>query len=322
MDDHSGIFGFGAGTWEDRAPKPGITSALASVGRSALREPVHLTSWLSMPPPAIDRSAFHVPLGELRDALSDRLIEPRYQPIVRLSDGSLTGVEVLARLNHPVRGTILPDHFVPQMETAGLWRPLLNAVMLRGFADVSSPNLAGFDFKVAFNLPLEAVLSPSVREDFDRHCAIAGIAPNRVVIELTESHPVADLAALRIALLAWRAAGYDVSIDDIGPAVQNNRALLTLPFTMVKLDRRVVLDSAHDANAQAFLGATVVTAHANGLQVVAEGVESADDWSRMVAFGVDLAQGFVIAHPLPPGALSTWLRFWNEEGANAAVRMN
>jgi EAL domain-containing protein (putative c-di-GMP-specific phosphodiesterase class I) len=264
---------------------------------------------------ATDRSGAPVPLPELHDALNDQAIEARYQPIVSLQDGTLFGVEVLARLTHPSRGTLPPDTFVPPMEDAGLWDKLLGAITARGFEGLSRPGIAELNLIGAFNLPLQAVLQRQMMDEMEVHRARAGIPATRVLIELTESHPVRDVPALARALAFWREAGYGVSIDDLSPEIENHRALLDLPFTIVKMDKSVIANSRTSETARSYLSRVVEVAHRNGLRIIAEGVQTPEDWVRMRELGIDLTQSYLISRPLPAAALPVWSRLWATSGA-------
>jgi len=107
-----------------------------------------------------------------------------------------------------------------------------------------------------------------------------------------------------------RALGYRVAIDDVGPAVPSLSELLELPFTSLKLDKDLVIRSADEPAILDFLRDTTMRAHAKGMQVVAEGVETVDTWNRMDGIGVDGAQGYLVARPLPAAAVDVWLDAW------------
>jgi EAL domain-containing protein (putative c-di-GMP-specific phosphodiesterase class I) len=247
---------------------------------------------------------------ELRDALAGSMIETRYQPIVRIADRRPTALEALARLNHPERGTLLPDRFVPQIEDAGLAPELTELVSDRAFADMTGPLLAGRGLAITVNFPLDVLLTPSALRRLEAQRLAAGIPADQVVVELTESRPVEDFVALRRPLEYLRNLGYRVAIDDAGPAVPGLARLVELPFTSLKLDKDLVQQSVDDPAATAALRGMIALAHRHGLPVVAEGVETALIWDHMQALGVAEAQGFLVARPLPVAAVPVWLDAW------------
>jgi EAL domain-containing protein (putative c-di-GMP-specific phosphodiesterase class I) len=137
-----------------------------------------------------------------------------------------------------------------------------------------------------------------------------GLTPDQVQIELTESRPVEDFVALGRSLDHLRSLGYRISIDDVGPAVKNLDRLLTLPFTGLKLDKGIVRLIGTAGPGASLAPRVVEQARALGLNVVAEGVEAREMWEQLRALGVQEAQGYFIARPLPVAAVPVWLEAW------------
>jgi EAL domain-containing protein (putative c-di-GMP-specific phosphodiesterase class I) len=247
---------------------------------------------------------------DLRAALAEARIQTLYQPIVRMEDCRPVGLEVLARLDHPERGFLTASLFVPPMECAGLAQPLTEAVIRRAFADWGNGKLEGPDLTLAINLPLDVLLIPDMLAWLDDEAAAAGIAPERIIIELTESQPLARLPELAIATARLRARGYGLAIDDVGPDIRDHSPLLDLPFTVLKLDKNLVQQASQDRATATFLATTLRNAAAASLTVIAEGVEDAETWAHMVACGVHQAQGFLVSHPLSANAIPAWIESW------------
>jgi EAL domain-containing protein (putative c-di-GMP-specific phosphodiesterase class I) len=255
----------------------------------------------------IERS---LPIGELREALAADRVHARYQPIVRIADRMPVSLEVLARIDHPVHGTIGPDRFIPQIEKAGLSRALAETMLARACADWPGDALARRGLSLALNLPLDVLLTPPALTALEERRAASSIPAERIIIELTETQVLHHLDELRGAVTRLRALGYRLAIDDVSPDVRDHTPLLDLPFTSMKLDKGVVLDAPHSDAAAAFLRATMAQARQAGLTVVAEGVETAAVWDRVAAWGVDEAQGFLVARPLPAAAVPPWHEDW------------
>jgi len=258
------------------------------------------------PPPGDEA----VPLQDLREALAAARIHTRYQPVVRLCDRVPVGLEVLARLEHPQRGMLAPDLFVPQIEDAGLGFQLTQAVIRRAFADWSGAALEQLDLWLALNFPLDVLLQPSALTWLDETRKAAGIPVERIGIELTESRPVTSVVDLGRVVAGLRRAGYTLVIDDVGPGVRQAQNLLGLGFSVLKLDKGLVQGSRDDPALAEMLAATVAAAHGAGLLVVAEGVEDEAGWERMLAAGIEQAQGFLIARPMPASAVPGWHQAW------------
>lgn len=249
-------------------------------------------------------------LSEIQAALAAAMIETRYQPVVRLVDRAPVGLEALARLNHPMHGTILPDDFVPQIEDAGLAAQLTELVAASAFADMASPALRSLGLTMSLNFPLDVLLLTTAMARLEAQRETAHIPVEQVLIELTESRPVQDVPALRQALETIRGLGYQIVIDDVGPAVPLLDTLLDLPFTGMKLDKDLVLRMQTEPEALAMVERMIDTAKRRGLTVVAEGVEDGATWRMAQRLGVDQAQGYLVAQPLRASEVPGWLTSW------------
>jgi EAL domain-containing protein (putative c-di-GMP-specific phosphodiesterase class I) len=257
-------------------------------------------------------------LEELRAAMTGAMIETRYQPIIRTSDRVPVGLEALVRLNHPDKGTILPDSFVPQIEHAGLAPELTGLVSARAFSDLVGPSLSAWNPRMSINFSLDVLLMPAALERLEKQRAAVGIPAGRIIIELTESRPVEDIPLLRRSLEYLRGLGYGVAIDDVGPAVPRLGPLLKLPFTSLKLDKDLVQQVADSEEVRTFLAVTTARAKARGFTVTAEGVETNETWDQMAALGVDEMQGFLMARPLAVNAVPVWWAAWVADLAGRA----
>jgi EAL domain-containing protein (putative c-di-GMP-specific phosphodiesterase class I) len=256
-----------------------------------------------------------LPLDDLLAALGAGRLQTRYQPVVRLSDGTPLGLEVLARLEHPALGTLPPDRFVPRIEAAGFATRLARVVVRRAFAEWSGDALPELGVRLGVNLPLDVLLLPGTADRLETWREEAGIRPGRITVELTETHPVVQPDLLRPVLTRLREAGYGLAIDDVGPAMRDHEDLFALPFTAMKLDKDVVHASADSAVALRFVERATAVARRSGLLVIAEGIKTAADWARMERLGVDAAQGFLIARPLTAVATVIWHAAWSRRRA-------
>ncbi|HUN41928.1 MAG TPA: EAL domain-containing protein [Acetobacteraceae bacterium] len=290
-------------------PRPPRTGKILTADRGAVRQA------LSLPLPG--RMPLETPMHptELREALAGAMIETRYQPIVCMADRRPVALEALARLKHPTRGTLPPDAFIAPMEGAGLGAQLTDLVAARALGDIAGPMLAPYAFNVTLNFPLDVLLVPEALERLDARRQMLGLEPDRVRIELTESQVVDDLARLGAVLERLRALGYRVAIDDVSPGMNGVSELLNLPFSGLKLDKDVVQAIHTSPSMLAYVQRLIETAKARKLTVVAEGVEDIATWRRMQALGVDLAQGFLVARPLPLAAVPIWLEAWRGQSA-------
>ncbi|MCS6854451.1 MAG: EAL domain-containing protein [Elioraea sp.] len=246
---------------------------------------------------------------DLARAIAGGAIVNRYQPQVRLDDGVPVALETLARWEHPLHGLLGAAEFVPMAEQAGLSSALADRVVRQAVADLAALHAAGYAYAVALNLPLEVLLDPGLPEQLAAICAAGGLAAEALTIELTESQIARDLEAVRDAALRLRALRFGVSIDDFTPS-EAQAGLVLLPFTEMKLDRSLVVAALADRAHRAALADLVRRAHALGLAVVAEGVETPQAWAVAQEIGADLAQGWMVGRPLPAGAVAAWTAAW------------
>jgi EAL domain-containing protein (putative c-di-GMP-specific phosphodiesterase class I) len=265
---------------------------------------------LMLNPPKRGQTGTDLQISEVRAALENSQISARYQPIVRLKDRGLAALEVLARLDHPVIGTVMPDRFVPQVEDAGLAEQLTELIAARAFADMTGPALSALKTPITINFPLSVLLRSEAIAVLEAQRIASGLPADQVVVELTESTPVEDFNALRKAVQYVRALGYRAAIDDVSPTVPGLQELLSIPFTSLKLDKDLFTGQFDDADTADFVRDTIRQAHEHDMQVIAEGIETVEMWRKVKALEVDAAQGFLIARPLPAAAVSIWLEGW------------
>ncbi|MBC9175486.1 EAL domain-containing protein [Pseudoroseomonas ludipueritiae] len=235
-------------------------------------------------------------------------IAVRYQPVVRVADRRVVLLEGLARWQRRDDTPLSPDAFVPLAERSGLGRALSIAVAQRAFMELAAAP-ARVGAALALNLPLAVLVERDVLAWLKELLAATRFPPSALVLELTETSPVLDRPALRRALERLRSAGFPVLVDDM--EINDNRGwLLSLPFSGIKLDRMLVSALPTRRRARAEVQRLVRLAHAGGMTVTAEGVSNPRLWQAVAAAGVDHAQGYAIARPLPALALPAWHSAW------------
>jgi EAL domain-containing protein (putative c-di-GMP-specific phosphodiesterase class I) len=244
----------------------------------------------------------------LRAALHQGLMRMRFQPIVDAASLEPVGMEALARLHHPVHGILRPSEFMPQAIASGQERTLTGIVAARALLDLRGlPGLPESGFSL--NVPITSFCHRYTVERAGEILAVIGGKPSQIVIELLETDTAPDLAVLTQALERWRGAGFMVTIDDAGPRLPHWGLLVDLPFTGIKLDSVLALDTP-EAAAEA--AAITNAAKRRGLTVTAEGIEDVDALHRMRKLGVDAVQGFLFCRPLPARAVPIWLAEWRD----------
>ena len=243
--------------------------------------------------------------NELIAALHGGGLRMHFQPIVRRSDLTPIGVEALARVHTRDRGIVHPKDFIPATVASGRERVLTSIAAARTFLEMSS--LVGLpELFVTINLPLVSLLHQSALRRGVELCAMAGLSPARVMVEVLESYTAPDMDVLGRALVDWRREGFVMAIDDAGPALPHWRDLMTLPFDAVKLDGTLITDPT----TQPLLESIMAEAKERGLFIIAEGIEDQACLERARPLEVDALQGFLFARPLPAMALPLWLDQW------------
>jgi diguanylate cyclase (GGDEF)-like protein len=242
-------------------------------------------------------------LAELRRAIECDELVLHYQPKVSLSTGELTGVEALVRWQHPSRGLLSPDEFVPLAERTGAVADLTRWVVDRALKQHCAWREQGIDLPVAVNLAaaniVDITLPGAVARLLKRH----DVAGDRLECEISEHTVMADPVRASDVLAALRKLGVRLSLDDFGTGHSSLSYLKRLPLDEVKIDRSFVAGMAEDENDAVIVRSTIDLARNLGLQVVAEGVETAEIMQALAELRCDTAQGYHISRPLPPGEL-------------------
>jgi diguanylate cyclase (GGDEF)-like protein len=247
-------------------------------------------------------------LGDLRRALDvDDQLTLHYQPKIDVSTEAVTGVEALARWQHPERGPISPGEFIPVLETTSLIHRFTDRVLAIALAQARSWLDAGHRVPVAVNISTRSLLDTSFPDRVATMLADSRVPGEMLCIEITEHTVMTDPATTIEALRRIRALGVKTSIDDYGTGYSSMTYLKLLPLDELKIDRSFVHDMAIDHANRALVRSTVELGRNLGLTVVAEGVEDAATHVALHAVGCDLAQGYHFARPLPADVLTARL---------------
>ena len=245
--------------------------------------------------------------AELRVAISAGQLQLHYQPVYD-GAGRIAGMEALARWQHPVRGLVPPNEFIPLAETTGLIVDLgLEALRLLR-RDIDAWRAQGRAVpRVALNLASTQFRRDAHRRRFLQALRGHALTPREVEFELTETAVFEDVGSPDSVLRALRRDGYQLAIDDFGTGYSSLSFLRQLKCPKLKIDRMFVRDIAHSEEAVLLIRAIIEVAHALGMEVVAEGVETEIERAKLLSLGCDLLQGFLLSRPLPPGAVQPLL---------------
>ncbi|HUD88388.1 MAG TPA: bifunctional diguanylate cyclase/phosphodiesterase [Xanthobacteraceae bacterium] len=236
---------------------------------------------------------------ELEAAIAARALEVHYQPVVAAAGGGIVAVEALARWTHPTRGAIAPSVFIPLAEQSGMMGQLGEFVLRRALADGARwPNLS-----IAVNLSPLQIRDRGLVDLVGAVMAETGIAPSRVVLEVTEGVLIEDPQETLVRLEALRALGVRLALDDFGTGYSSLSYLQRFPFSQLKIDRAFVASLGTTGNAGAIIQSIVTLGHALGMKVLAEGVETDEQRVLLRLAGCDEMQGFLFAKPRPAEAI-------------------
>ncbi len=234
-------------------------------------------------------------MGDLDEAFASGTIYNHYQPKLDLASGRITAVEALVRWQHPRRGALAPDQFVPLIEAHGRARDLTVHVLGRALADAAAWRLDGIDLGVAVNVTADLLGDSAFMAELRLIVAQSEVPPERLTIEVTETAAMDGAEAAIAGLEEWRRLGSGVSIDDFGTGQSSLGYIRMLPATELKIDRSFVADCARSPRNAIMVRSTIAMAHELGLKVVAEGVEDDACLATLREMGCDLAQGYLIS---------------------------
>ncbi|MDE1896481.1 MAG: EAL domain-containing protein [Rhodospirillales bacterium] len=220
----------------------------------------------------------------------------RYQPIVRLEDGGLSHVEVLARVLGQDGQLLGPESLVAAMEHPERALGLTRAIIQMALSEYQGRGLSAHQLPLAFNLPLNVLVHPGIVHGIETLRATHGLAAGLLRFELTETQPVHNIKLAEESIKALRDAGYKLALDDIVPATPFLPALMKTAVGAVKLDRSVVVDTS--PGARNFILKITRLAASRLQDIIAEGIETAAQLARMRELGATHGQGFLFAKPL------------------------
>lgn len=250
-------------------------------------------------------------LRELRQAIEYDEFVVYYQPKIDTFNKCLVGVEALVRWQHPGKGFVMPDQFIPMAEENGLIDVLTDLVFEKAFAQLKQWRQQGLDFKMSINIAAGTIgRRLNFPEQVMAHLEDYGLSPDDVILEITESGVIDDLATTLDTLVRLRLKGVTLSIDDFGTGYSTFKQLQGIPFTELKIDKEFVMNGVSDPSSRAIVESSILLGKKLGMTLVAEGVESKEDWELLKKLGCHMLQGFFISKPAPAEQLEEWLEQW------------
>jgi diguanylate cyclase (GGDEF)-like protein len=246
-------------------------------------------------------------VGEFRRALERNELVLHYQPQVSASTGEVVGAEALVRWQHPARGLVFPDTFIPVAEHTGLIGPLTRYVLNTAVAQARIWADAGRPLPVSVNLSARNLLDDRLPDEVTTILAKHGVPAALLELEITETALMTEPIRARRLLQRLAEIGVRLSIDDFGAGYTSLGHLKNLPVNELKIDRSFVMTMTKEASDAMIVHSVVDLGHNLGLTIVAEGVETVEALALLSSFGCDVAQGYHIFRPAAIDAFDAWL---------------
>ncbi len=238
-------------------------------------------------------------IEDLRTAIELRSFEMHYQPSVEVTTGRIMGMEALLRWNHPVRGRLLPDEFIPLAERVGLIPAITRSVLDLSIGELALLRARGHDLRLSVNISAKDLVDDDLPDHVERALHLHRVPSSSLTLEITETALAIDPQRATRTLDRLRSRGIRISIDDFGVGYSSMSQLLQLPLDELKIDRSFVAQLSTDVRARAILRATVELGVTLGLEVVAEGVETEAALEEVSRRGIEIAQGHLFSPALP-----------------------
>ena len=246
-------------------------------------------------------------VSELRRAMEEEELVLHYQPKATLATGRVDSVEALLRWNHPGRGMVMPDEFIPHAQETGLMKPLTQYVIRAACRQARAWLDDGLELAVSVNVSTRNLIDVEFPDEVKRALDDQGLEARFLQLEITEGTMLEDPFRTKVVLEKLRALGVHLAIDDFGTGYSSLAYLKNLPVHEIKIDRSFVMKMDEDADGHTIVRSAIDLGRNLGFEVTAEGVESEDVWQILQSLGCDTAQGYFLSKPVPPEDLARWL---------------
>jgi PAS domain S-box-containing protein len=230
-----------------------------------------------------------------------------YQPIFEIDTCAVVGVEALLRWQHPIRGVVMPDEFVPILEESGLILTVGRQVLHLACQQATEWRRAGYDLSMSVNVSPRQLDSPGIVSDITEALEASGLGPDHLVLEITESTLMRDPASTVDRISQLKALGIRVAVDDFGTGYSSLAYLRRFPVDILKIDRSFIVSMTSSEGSSAMIHSLVQLGKSLGLDTVAEGIEERQQLEQLRDEQCDTGQGFLYAKPLSPQDLEVFL---------------
>jgi len=278
--------------------------------------PGKLTHVLSLfesgPTPIGEAPVILVTIEQLRQALRNGEIFPMFQPQVEFGNGKVVGVEALARWRTSDGQMVPAAQFIPMIENGGLIEELTHLMLVQSCEWHQRWKKEGLNLRVSVNVSAHNLTGPEVADRYEKVLREHGVMPEDIILEITESSVMGDTARGLGMLARLRLKGFGLSVDDFGTGYSSLAQLSQIPFTELKIDHGFVNDSPNQPRKRAVIEASLDLARKLDLHVVAEGVETMEEWQLLAQLGCHFAQGFLISPAVAGDKLNEAIQNWRK----------
>ena len=268
------------------------------VTRDGLEDLISLHVQPKLQPARASAVAPSFTLEQILHGVQEKQFEPFFQPKVELTTGLVLGAEALARWQHPEHGLVGPYAFIAPLEQSGKIDALTLLMLEKAAGACRVWRERRLELTVSVNLSLVSLTDTTLADQITQAVRSAGLDPQHMILEITETAAMTEVAPALENLARLRMRGFGLSVDDYGTGFSSLRQLTRVPFTELKIDQGFVTGCAADPSSRAIVESSVEMARRLEIKSVAEGVETNADWDVLKAAGCDVAQGYFIAKPM------------------------
>jgi EAL domain-containing protein (putative c-di-GMP-specific phosphodiesterase class I) len=308
--------GIGIACWPENAEDVDSLLSRAEVAMYVAKSKTTITQLYD---PALDSTSTQTLslLSELRHAVEHDELRLYLQPKIALDDGRVLGAEALIRWQHPTRGMVRPDEFIPFAEKTGFVRQLTLWMFEQVARQWHSLQGSGPALRVSINLSTRDLMDQDLPAKLVAVLSKYSVAPDALCLEITESAIMDDPQRAEVTLNRLSELGFKLSIDDFGTGYSSLAYLKRLPVDELKIDKSFVMGMERDPDDEKIVRSTIDLAHNMGLTVVAEGIENEAVWSLLHGLNCDEAQGYHVSRPMPANDFNTWRAQWRRQPVTA-----
>ena len=278
-----------------------------------------LSTFVPVTAPQTSPRAIPPELDELREAINNDELFLAYQPQIDMCDRSVVGVEALVRWNHPSKGSIPPNYFIPLAEKNNLISDISQYVNQAAIRQQGEWKAQGINLRMSINVSPQTLNDLDMPEKLARYATEMGVDTSDIVIEVTETALMSNIVHYMDILTRLRMKGFNLSIDDFGTGYSSLQQLVRVPFTELKIDLAFIQKLLTDQECKTITEISISLAHKLGMRVVAEGIEEEAIWDTLKELGCDEGQGYWMGKPMSAEEINTWLGYWPQSKSQLSI---